>query len=248
MSDFSEGSLRELLTAIESRTALFINHKFKDTMLYKERPIYLRFDIDDDLRKAVKMANICYDYNISATFFILNTAKYWHSQGLMNELKFMQDSLGHEIGWHNNVLTEWLQSPPDAQHMGLLNHAIDRTLSYFRTNGIIIRGSASHGDQLCHKLGYLNYEVFKECPRTEEATNFPKPSFTIPQVSMYDFGLEYEAYHVPYDLYLSESGGRAWSGRANGTAFKWRIDELNLSLLDKHNRIQILIHPQHWKI
>lgn len=223
--DFTEASLRSLLEAICDRTCSFMEDELVD-------PIYLRFDIDDDFRKAVTMAEICSQHGINATFFILNTAPYWNDSKMFDNLLKMQ-AKGHEIGWHNNGLTEYIQKQgtPD-----LLYRFIWQPLSDLRSEDINIRGSASHGDPLCHKLGYLNYEVFKECPRTQEAINFPKPSFTIPQVSMHDFGLEYEAYHVPYDLYLSESGGRSWNRTFTAED------------LAAHDRVQILIHPQHWKI
>jgi len=261
--DFTETSLRALLECVsgygnrtKDRTTSLCNAKNVDKWQHRPKnPIYLRFDIDDDLRKAVKMADICYSLGINATFFILNTAKYWSSPGLMNELKFMQDSLGQEIGWHNNILTEWIKQqqtlgdfPNEDPKSNWIANAIDIILSRFREHAITIRGSASHGDLLCRKLNYLNYEVFTECPRTQEAVNFPPCSFTIPKVSMHDFGFEYEAYHVPYDLYLSESGGREWTARRGESQAVSMPIEKSLAVLDSYDRIQILIHPQHWKI
>jgi hypothetical protein len=247
MNDFSEKSLHELFEVIQERCTLFPDARADEWNEGPRQPIYLRFDIDDNLRKAVKMADICYSHGIQATFFILNTAKYWNDPNLMRELKYMQDIVGHEIGWHNNILTQWINDgkPEDVK---LTINTIASILNRFLAHGIIIRGSASHGDQLCHKLYYLNYEVFKECSRTQEAVNFPPCSFTIPKVSMHDFRLEYEAYHVPYNLYLSESGGKEWTTR-QGT-FTKPIKSMNdiIDLIPLHGCIQILIHPQHWKI
>lgn len=245
--DFTEASLRELLIEIVGRDAMFDTEEDRDArkirnVLYPGvltyRPIYLRFDIDADYQKAFRMSLLLNEYGINGTFFILNTADYWSGdiEHLFDCLKSMQ-ARGHEIAWHNNVITELCKAYSyDTWSLNNAQYKIFMALDEFRNNGITIRGSASHGDPLCHKLGYINYEVFKECPRTQEAINFPKPSFTIPQVSMHDFGLEYEAYHVPYDLYLSESGGRGWNR-------KFTAEDLAA-----HDRIQILIHPQHWKI
>lgn len=239
--DFSEKSLRALLEAIKDRCCLFPSNHRLEFSAGPLTPIYLRFDIDDNMLKALRMAEICFQYGINATFFILNTARYWNDITVWGQMEHMQNNLEQEIGWHNNILTEFMnQKLMIGEELNIgekwIGKVADFILSEFRDNGIHIRGSASHGDPLCHKLNYLNYEVFKECPRTQEAVNFPPCKFTIPQVSMYDFGLEYEAYHVHYDLYLSESGGRIWNR------------PFDKKLLEQHDRIQILIHPQHWKI
>lgn len=250
--DFTEVSLRSLLEVIQGRAITFaaqLNSEKSNQLrslgpngnVGYTCPIFLRFDIDDDLTRALRMMVICSEYGIRGTFFILNTATYWTRSDLMPLLKEFGQDKGHEIAWHNNLLSQMRQwdkhdiATYDDQ-IPYLNGMIKAIIGTLATDGLTIRGSASHGDPMCHRLGYLNYEIFKECPRTQEAINFPKPSFTIPQVSMHDFGLEYEAYHVPYDLYLSESGGRAWNKQ-------FTADDLAA-----HDRIQILIHPQHWKI
>lgn len=241
--DFTESSLRALLEVIQSRACRL------DAAWTQEgrpiKPIYLRFDVDDDISKAWRLSTILNEYGIRGTFFILNTAKYWNmdvdfldeTKSFFEVLTWMQDK-GHEIAWHNNALTGWAGylSANGAADTSAIRKYILYPLDILRAHGLTIRGSASHGDPLCRQLGYINYEIFKECPRTQEAIGFPRPSFDIPKVSMHDFGLEYEAYHVPYDLYLSESGGRAWNRQ---------FTEVDIST---HDRIQILIHPQHWKI
>lgn len=253
--DFSEENLRMLFEAIQMRASSFDDH-LNNKALANDNPIYLRFDIDDNLRKAFEISCICNQYGIKATFFILNTAKYWNDQDLFIWLKQIHDK-GHEIAWHNNVLTEWQSWKNRSEHIiqneSMITSAIRSALDRFRFNGIIIKGSASHGDPLCRKLNYLNYDVFTECERGPEAHAFPKCALQIPKVSMHDFGLEYEAYHVPYDLYLSESGGKGWSGRCNGIGRpdlkgEWTDDNLDLSILSFYEKVQILIHPQHWKI
>lgn len=248
--DFSEASLRSLLETICDRTCSFMEDELVN-------PIYLRFDIDDNIDKARRMAHLCSDHGCFGTFFILNTARYWTYPGAFEIMRYIQ-RLGHEIAWHNNILTQMInwnkQEVASFENQEFyLDGMIKAILGAFATHGLTIRGSASHGDPLCHQLGYINYEVFKECPRTQEAANFPKPSFTIPQVSMHDFGLEYEAYHVPYDLYLSESGGRGWIARETlsdnmrGVTGDITMPDI-IRYIPDYDRIQILIHPQHWKI
>lgn len=218
LSTFSGEAFRELMPIIQDRCQSFG---------WSGPGVLLRHDVDDDIDKACRMADIEAEYGVQATFFILNTAGYWRSADLMQKLLYMQKQ-GHEIGWHNNVLTEWIGGTT------LLKSLVEAPLGRLRDAGIEIRGSASHGDRQCRRFGYLNYDVFTECERVAEGIGFPN-FLGHPRVSMKDFGLEYEAYHVPYDLYVSESGGKHW----------------NRSFADedlKKGRVQMLIHPQWWKI
>lgn len=243
MTDFSEKAFRGILEMIQGRTAKFTD-PVDQWVNRPKNPIYLRFDIDDNLSTAIAASHICSEYEIKATFFILNTASYWQNKETWRALKMIQDQ-GHEIGWHNNVLTEWNKQVGFEPLVSFIHTPLD----LMRSHSLTIRGSASHGDPLCRRLNYLNYEVFKECPRTSEAVNFPACQFDIPKVSMHDFGLEYEAYHVPYDLYLSEAGGRGWSGRTTEPRSEWQMQDMPAEeLINAHDRIQILTHPQHWKI
>jgi len=255
---FTESNLRSLLEAIQSRAITFaaqlkserpnqIRRLGTDGNVGYSRPIYLRFDIDDQFDRAVNAARLCNEYGIKGTFFILNTANYWTNNSIWNDLRWMQ-SKGHEIAWHNNILTQYQNGLP-ATEKQLIGDYIKTILARFNSNGIHITGSASHGDPLCRKLGFINYEVFTECERTSEAIDFPSPSFDHPRIKMADFGLEYEAYHVPYDLYLSESGGREWTWRVPGAgpARETPMEHI-IGNLKNYDRIQILIHPQHWNI
>lgn len=251
---FTEANFRELLEAIQDRASSFNAHMHAiEPHQLHNRPIYLRFDVDNDFRKSFEASCICNEYGIKATFFILNTAPYWRDASLFRFLNEMQDK-GHEIAWHNNALAQWHSTvPKDTVKPAELNESwmygiIHRTLDDLNHNGLRITGSSSHGDQLCRKLGFINYEIFEECPRTSEADGFPKPSFDFPRVKMSDFGLEYEAYHVPYDLYLSESGGGEWTSRSHGDkAQPIGLGGMQVAIAN-YDRIQILIHPQHWKI
>lgn len=182
------------------------------------------------------MADLEAEYGVQATFFILNTAKYWWDLDLMAKLAYMQGQ-GHEIAWHNNVLTEWIGTN------GTLKPLIEAPLSRMREAGLVIRGSASHGDAQCRRFGYLNYDVFEECERTGNGIGFPE-TMKHPRVKMADYGLEWEAYHVGQDLYVSESGGKKWVVQSESPNEGGFTDDD----LKKVPRIQILIHPQWWKI
>lgn len=197
--------------------------------------IILRHDIDLDLDKSVKMAEIEANGNnlndamfnhgvcpiVHSTYFILNTKSsgYWKSAGMIDAIKYIQ-SLGHEIGFHNNAITEHLQTGKS------LSKCISEPLYYLRSHGIMIRGSAAHGDRLCYKEKYVNYNVF----------GFKSPGWDWQgeTFDMSKFGLEYEAYHVPYDEWLSD----------NHYGWAKKYDQSNW----KGKRVQIVVHPQNWRI
>lgn len=227
LNQFSESALRELMPMIQDRTI-----KFNDP----GNGVLLRHDIDDDIDKAVKIADLEAEYGVMATFFILNTADYWRQSDLMDKLLYMQYH-GHDIAWHNNVLTEWIGTE------GKLKPLIEAPLSRMRDAGLVVNGSASHGDAQCRRFGYLNYDVFEECERVDNGIQFPN-TMKHPHVKMADYGLKWEAYHVGQDLYISESGGKKWVVQNESPNEGGFTDDD----LKKVPRIQILIHPQWWKI
>ena len=123
-------------------------------------------------------------------------------------------SLGHEIGLHNNALSIALRT-------GLDPFAIlERDLTALRRHGFTVTGSVAHGDKLCHTVGFVNNEIFRECIRP--ATYQPDRTLELADASgttrrlqlrqrpMADFGLDYEANYIGHTRYLSDTGGR-WS-------------------------------------
>jgi hypothetical protein len=206
-----------------------------------EEGIILRHDIDKDIDKAVRMAEIeagidgnqnraLFEHGdhpiLKSTYFVLNTrtSGYWGSHEMNDALLYIQN-LGHEIGWHNNAITEHLETGKE------IHACIRDPLNYLRNLGLRISGSAAHGDRLCKKYRYMNYNVF----------GFPSKGWDfwdIPALKMEDFGLTYEAYHVPYDGYLADCH-EGWNNRHNNS----------IPNTGSHDgRIQIIIHPQNWRI
>lgn len=191
----------------------------------KPTGINIRHDVDDDLDASLRMAELEAEHAIRATYFFLNTAQYWQSGQLDSAVKIIA-SLGHEIGWHNNAITESIQTGKP------LIRCIQDPLIRLRQYTTVV-GSASHGDPLCHTLRYLNYYAFKECGRND-AFDFKVSN----QLDMYRFGLTYEAYHTGFTHYISDSGG------------KWQQDNIDVAIdFQQHGKkLQILLHPQWWEV
>ncbi len=189
--------------------------------------IILRHDVDDNLERSCRMALLEYEMGIKATYFILNTAPYWHydDNKFFNCLLQFQKDLGHEVGWHNNAITESLFTDLPMKEI------INQPLEAMRKYGIKVISTASHGDPMCYTNNFINYNVFGFKANGYEG-------YKGPVFELSDFGLEVEAYHNKHTHYISESGG-TWPDKNN---------EVIKHFLENNGRLQILIHPQHWEL
>ena len=61
----------------------------------------LRHDVDVSLESALELARREHSCDLRATYFVLHTATYWPRPDLLERLRELQ-SLGHEVGFHNN--------------------------------------------------------------------------------------------------------------------------------------------------
>ena len=176
--------------------------------------LLIRHDVDHDHHTAVKIARWEASKGLKATYCLLHTAWYYgrlqdekiiHTDELIECAQTIQD-LGHEINLHNNFVSVALKEGIDP--VKLLGEELD----FFRSIGIVISGTSTHGDKLCRELNFRNWELFTECcddrfggPRTVEYGN---NRVKLGEVSMKDFGLEYEAYDIARDSYYTDSGGK----------------------------------------
>lgn len=213
----------------------------------------VRHDIDHDLETALRLAKWEYENGIRATYCVLHTAwyygefkngKYEHYNLMVDTCKEIQE-LGHEINFHNNLAVLGLQT-------GYNPFAIlEQELEFFHLNGIQITGTSTHGDRLCRELNFRNYELFSES--VYESRGGPRiVSWEGNQValgshSMKEFGLAYEGYDLPRDIYITDSGGnlRVIEG-TRGRGGK-RREEIEIDL-PYNNILGILTHPIWWEI
>lgn len=211
--------------------------------------ISIRHDVDWDLQSAMEMAKIEHQHNIKSTFFILHTEPYYgvtkkgraeHREELIPELKKLQDEYGHEIGWHNDLVT--LQCIYGIEPKRYL----ENELHWLRSNGIKIAGTASHGSIYCYKYKYHNgyffndfSELIEGFPSTD-VINVGREHCITAKASLAQFGLEYEAYHLDNGFYFSDC-----KFIKNGR-LRWSPEELPLESFKQGDKIIILIHPEHW--
>jgi hypothetical protein len=185
----------------------------------------LRHDVDSRLDSALRLARLEHDRGLRATYFVLHTAPYWDDADLVPRVQRLHE-LGHEVGFHNDLLTAWHVEGADPRAV------LERALARLRGGGIEVVGAAAHGSPWCHRLGFHNNYVFAgwDEPRPDY------PNREVPEkLEPAEFGLEYEAYHVPHDAYFSDSSfvdGR----RAHPADFP----------LEPGRRAILLVHPDHW--
>lgn len=67
----------------------------------QDRCVILRHDVDNDLQRALKMAEVEYEYGMRSTYFVLLTSNFYnlYSQKSRRTLNKIQD-MGHTIGVH----------------------------------------------------------------------------------------------------------------------------------------------------
>jgi hypothetical protein len=229
----------EVVTIDEARTR-------KDEV---KRIIGLRHDVDHDLETALAFARLEAELGYRASYYVLHTDWYYRADVSGPPSAYLLDacrelvSMGHEVALHNNAIAAAIQlaEAPEA--------ILRRELDYLRAAGFTIEGSVAHGDELCHRAGFINSEVFTECSRPklgapdrtivyENEDTLERREVKLSPAPMADFGLSYEAGYVRYDHYLSDSGG-VWQSR---------FDEARNAFDEAGGFLQILAHPVWWAL
>ena len=211
---------------------------FASTVDAARAVVGLRHDVDQRLDRALDFARLEHDHGLRATYFVLNTAAYWRDPRLIATLVRMQDECGHEIGWHNDLVT-W-----ECVLGGNARTSLAAELERLRSAGLRVEGTASHGSPSCYRYGYHNgYFFFPE----ELANGFPNREVvdgplgrrSIPRGTLAEFGFAYDAYHLDNTQYFSDAAFDA-GGR------RWHTSDLDLAVLEPGSRTIILTHPDHW--
>jgi hypothetical protein len=217
----------------------------KDFAAYR-RPdrvaIGLRHDVDADIASAMKMARMEWEMNIPATYFVLHTAGYYgrmtrggivRRRGFLEKLRRIQDEWGHEIGFHNDLVT--LQHVYKAGSREFLRSELE----WLRANGMRIAGTAAHGSFFCRLLQYHNASFFKDFAGEDfVAINGEKRQ--IEKGYLREFDLQYEAYHLGATQYLSDC---TFTGPGRR---RWHPSRLEAKELRPGDKLVINIHPDTW--
>lgn len=195
--------------------------------------IGLRHDVDKRPDMALAMARVEAEHGISSTYFILTTADYWQdprAAAIVGEIS----ELGHEIGYHNDLLSLFVQGEDD------LRDRLERDLEALReAAGQTIIGTASHGSRWAREGMFLNYYVWEEWttyypthPNYEQVFRGETP-VSIPKIKMADF-FEYEAYAL-----VDRDHTKDYYSDTDRT---FNVGDIHTRLVQQP-KVQVMVHP-----
>ena len=214
--------------------------------------LMIRHDVDHDIDTAVRIAKWEADRGIRATYCLLHTSwyygkldgdRYQHTDLLVDSIERIV-GLGHEVNFHNNLITVALTTGNNPARI------LENELAFYDSLGVSVTGTSTHGDALCRELNYRNWELFQECcderfggARTiENNVDGKRFKSDVGKRSMYEFGLEYEAYDMGKDRYHTESGGNMRTRESTkGRRSFGRHEQTRGSVCG------VLTHPIWWK-
>jgi hypothetical protein len=245
--------------------------KMKDVLTTNTPCFYLRHDVDHEIDMALAMGQAEYEAGYSSTYFLLTPGSYAyddnyygsiengrikHHEKLVDHCRRLID-LGHDIGFHNDLFAlsfRMRRAPGDI---------LEEEVEFFRKNGIPMVGTAAHGNPLTGKLEYRNMEIFEGCVRKKWEPNreieYNGWKVQTHSLKLEDYGFLYEAYSLPRDSRLSDSGSR-WRGKIAGAQLDWPEFNANFDMSEfkrflhtarpengvKH--FTIMTHPNHWAV
>jgi hypothetical protein len=239
---FSWNQYRQLLDLLsDKKFRVMTIDKMRDTFDSTAVIVGMRHDIDSNPFKALEMAQIERHYNFCATYYVLSTAEYYgrftdSSIVRYPEMDYVYTELqnfGAEVGVHNDLLTVMI-----LYHLDPLKFNLEE-LAHYDSIGIHVVGTASHGSAIAKATSSINYEMFSDFARKDSVT-YMGASYPLGQHSLKEYGFEYEAYFIPFNLYFSESGG-VWK---DPQGYEGVLEKLRAS--KPGDRIQILTHPDWW--
>lgn len=229
--------------------------------------LLIRHDVDTDVDAALNMAAIEFSMGIRSTYYLLPPGDHgkksnyygrvvfgriWHRRKLL-ALARQLVGYGHEVGLNNNFmqLSRITERP-------VLTH-LRAELAWFRSHGIQIFGSASHGSEFAKKNNFVNYEIFKGCTRHRQEVGRSVADGgwveRLHEIDMSELGLSYEAYFLSRDFAYSDNGNSVVMLGPDG----YKNENLTLTtdadfralttLLKsvRRARCTALVHPDWWR-
>ena len=201
--------------------------RMHEVATHPDPALYIRHDVDHSIDKAIMIGRVELATGYTSTYFLLTPGAYKdrnyygtidrrgrieHDSDLADKCRRLID-LGHDLGFHNDLVALSLKTGRPADEI------LREEVEWFDSRGLHLRGMAAHGNPLCRELSFNNRELFSGCIRKGwepgRTIRHEGREVVLHSLAMEDFGLEYEAYSLPRDSRISESGGR-WGGRVAG--------------------------------
>ena len=238
---FSWEQYRELLEKLKQDKFIVLPlNEMRNTSNDNKVVVGLRHDMDLNPFKALEMLKIEDEYGIRSTYYVLSTASYYGhlvNSGLVRNkgMEQLYEELyrnGAEVGIHNDLLTVMIAYKIDPF---IFNQ---NELLFFKSLNIPIYGTSPHGSSIA-KSTVSNSMIFKDFAKTD-SIKFDKKKYPLGQHSLKEYGYEYDATYINYNLYFSDSHGK-WSDPQGFTGILKKLDNSKPG-----DRIEILTHPDWW--
>lgn len=232
---------------VKSNRFIFVPHNEFETTFSKDKiVISLRHDIDYDINSALRFARREHKLGVRATYFVLHTADYYgvtsvgittRNPSVYKYLRKIQNEYGHEIGWHNDLVT--LQVIYNIDPEKYLKNELKR----LKSNGIHISGSAYHGSEYCYKYHYLNSFFWKNYGPSSIFYNYNSvpvngQNIIIKKYVNSDFGFTYEAGKLNFNHFYADVF--FFNNK------RWHMNMEDWSSLKPGDRVIILTHSALW--
>lgn len=232
---------------------------------------YIRHDVDRDIERALDIAEVEAARGYTATYFMLTPGSYDQQRnyyGTLEDGRIIHDptlvdkchrliALGHDIGFHNDLVSLSLRTGRSPAQL------LEGEVEFFAEHDIPLRGTAAHGNPLARQLQYSNRELFVGQIRVGRTPgreiNYEGRCVRLHSLPLQDYGFDYEAYTLPRDSRLSDSGGR-WAGLVAGQRppQKWLEGEFDIQEFRAFvsrgcaaqgvKAMSLLTHPCHWDV
>jgi len=217
---------------------------FRNTVSVDKVVLSMRYDLDFNIDAAVRFAYREHKYGIKSTYFVLHTAKYYgekagkefkRNSNMINYLKKIQNSFGHEIGFHNDLVTlQLMYEIPSREYL-------KNELAYLRGNGIDIQGTTYHGSEYCYIYKYSNAYFWKDYPSNDLINEYITKGFKtikIERDSLKNYNLVYEGNLLNPDYFFADA--------FYVDSKRWNMGMVNLDTIKPGKKVIILLHPGNW--
>ena len=239
-----------------------------------EKPcFYIRHDVDHSIERALSIASVEQQNGYHATYFLLTPGSYpgkegktnyygsidssgtiSHDESLADNCKKLID-LGHSIGFHSDLVSLSLSTGVSPAVL------LEREVDWFDKQGLALKGTASHGSPIARDLKFNNRELFNGCIRNGwvegRTVRLNGNEVELHSLNLEDYGFAYEAYSLPRDSRISDSGGK-WGGRIAKQRLPREalLENFNVEVFRNHvklatrssgvNAFSIMTHPIYW--
>jgi len=221
MNKFTLQQYRDLIARLSDTKIVLC----RDFGRVKNNCITVRHDIDSP-DYLLKIADIEIEMGIRSTYFIKSI--FLQNRQMIERLLYLEQQ-GFEIGLHNDCLSR-VNGNQDAGF-----RLLKESLNKLEFLGFKVYGVSNHGSALLRQMGKNNNDILPG--------------------DLSEIGIEYEAYHLNYTCYVSDIGasnshlklywGSVLSEKPVLNKFKFILPN-EISKYIKKERIELLIHPEHW--